>query len=546
MSIHPMPIPTEPLTQPLPMPHTEAEWAEALADPIWRLCSGCLYKIMVKTSDDDDGQVFVKPFLPNVNQLKFLREMHTRNVILKARQLGFTTFACILGLDQALFVGNQRCGIVAQTVDVAADMLRDKVKFAWLNLPEPLRLKMPLKRESAKELLFGHNNSSIRVATSMRGSTIHYLHISEMGKIAKQYPERAKEIVTGSLPAVPKTAIATIESTAEGTSGEFYNIASKAEALAQAQHRAFPGQFQFHFFPWFQDPGYVADPTTTAISATQHAYFNKLEGELGIKLPPEKRAWYVVQLENDFSGDMHKMRQEMPSSSAEAWSRSTEGTYLTPQLVGARKSGRIGKVPYQESLPVYTFWDIGAGDGTAIWLMQQVGMASHFIGFIEGWGEGYSYYVNKLAETGYVFANHHLPHDANQIRQMQSSVGSPLMMLQELRRDWSFVVVPRVHDFQAGLTMLRQKFSEAWFDEEGCKEGLTHLALYHKKFNTRLGTYIDSPEKDEGDSEAPDALRQWAQGFVPLRASRGSGGNTQPSPTAASRRRRRRRTGMTA
>lgn len=57
--------------------------------------------------------------------------------------------------------------------------------------------------------------------------------------------------------------------------------------------------------------------------------------------------------------------------------------------------------------------------------------------------------------------------------------------------------------------------AEAWFDEEGCKEGIQHLTLYRKKFNTRLGMFYDEPEKHDGHSEAPDALRQWAQGWNP-------------------------------
>lgn len=209
------------------------------------------------------------------------------------------------------------------------------------------------------------------------------------------------------------------------------------------------------------------------------------------------------------------MKQEMPSTSAECWERSTEGTYLTTQLTAARTAGRIGNVPYLPGLPVHTCWDIGAGDGTGIWCWQQVGMASHFIRYIEGWGQGYSHYVNQLGATGWVFGRMLLPHDAMQQRQLVDKIGAPLNMLSDLRPDWRWEVVPRVHDFQAGIEILRSRFTEAWFDEAGCKEGLVHLALYKKKFNTRLSAFIDEPEKQDGHSEAPDALRQWAQGFHP-------------------------------
>lgn len=528
---------TKPLTDPLPAPTTQEEWARCLADPWWRICSGVLYKIMIKGKPGADGEtpITISPFLPNINQIRFLHSLHNLNVILKARQLGFTTQASILALDRALWMPNQRCGIIAQDLDVASEILRDKVKFAYLHLPEPLRNRMPLARESAKELLFGHNNSSLRVATTMRGSTIHFLHISEMGKIARRKPQHAREIVTGALPAVPVMGIATIESTAEGQEGEFFDIATRAENMADAKRKPGPLEFKFHFFPWFLDPGYTADHRKVTITLKDHEYFDGIEVETGHQINMGQRAWYVQTRENRFSGDQQKMFQEMPSTSAECWHKSTEGTYLTVQLKAARAAGRIGKVPYLPGLPVHTCWDIGAGDGTGIWCWQQVGLASHFIRYIEGWGQGYSHYVNQLGATGWVFGRMLLPHDAMQQRQLVDTIGAPLNMLQDLRKDWSWEIVPRVHDFQAGIETLRKRFPEAWFDEAGCKEGLDHLALYRKKFNTRLGVYTDDPEKHDGHSEAPDALRQWAQGFHPSHATPG-----------AKKPLRRRTTGMTA
>lgn len=507
-----------PRTEPLPAPQTAEEWKACLSDPWWRLTSGVLYKIMIKGEDATAGEVSVSPFLPNVNQLLFLTTMHYRNVILKARQLGFTTLAAIVALDHALFVPNQRCGIIAHAKEDAIVILRDKVRFAYDRLPEPLRDKMPLKSANKSELLFRHNNSSIRVSTSMRSGTIHFLHISEMGKIAARKPGHATEIVTGSLPAVPATGRTTIESTAEGQDGEFYKIARRAESLADLGSSIADAEYLFHFFPWWKEPGYVASPRSAKISAAQHKYFDEIEDGCDVAITMAQRAWYVLKLENDFSGDVHKMKQEMPSTPDECWEKSTEGTYFTIQLQRARREGRIGKVPYIPSLPVHTFWDIGNGDGTGVWMGQQVGLAMHFLRYIEGWGEPFAHFVNEMRRTGWVFGMNMLPHDATQERQLITTIGSPLTMLQQLAPDLRWQIVPRVHDFQAGIEITRNRFSEAWFDAEGCKEGLVHLQLYHKKFNTRLGAFIDEPEKQDGHSEAADAFRQWAQGFSPSHA----------------------------
>ena len=525
----------EPIRQPMPFPSTAAQLQERIKDPMWRICSGCLYKIMVKGDNQDASDIGqLEPFLPNVNQLKFLLSLHHRNIVLKARQLGFTTLAAIMALDHALFTPNQRCGIIADEKDKASDILRDKVMLAYENLPDSLRLAMPLKKSTETRVIFAHNNSSVQVSISMRGGTIHFLHISELGKIAAKYPAKAREIRAGSLPAVPKTGLATIESTAEGAEGMFHEMSSRAEAQFIARAPLAQADYSFHFFPWFMERDYIADPRKIPISLKQHEYFDKIEEIMDVDISLPQRAWYVGKLEADFGGDMQLMKQEMPSTAEEAWARSNEGTYYTAQLNAAREHGRITKVPHIASLPVHTFWDIGAGDGTGIWLMQQVGTASHFIRYIEDWGKGYSFYIRKLRETGFIFGKMHMPHDASHQRQLADKIGAPLTMVQELAPDWDWNIVPRVHDLHAGIELLRTRFHEAYFDAEGCKEGLNHIGLYRKKYNSALKAFVDEPEKRDGHSEAADALRQWAQGWTHTAAGHSQGG------------RRRRATGLTA
>lgn len=476
--------------------------------------SGRLYKIMVK-EEGEDGAGHVMPFVPNFAQRDFLNALHYRNLILKARQLGFTTLIAIMWLDHALFVPDQRCGIIAHSLEDAEAIFRDKVKFAYFNLPAPLLARFPLARDSAKELLFAHNNSAIRVATSMRSGTIHRLHISEMGKIAAKDPGKAIEIVTGSLPAVPMTGVAVIESTAEGQEGEFYNIATRAEALAEMGRMPNASEWMFHFYPWHSNPAYEMDPSGVVMTAADHDYFAQVEADQRITLSLRQRAWYVAKRENDFSGDPEKMWREMPSTSGECWRKSTEGTFYAVQLARARVEGRITAIPHVEQVPVHTFWDIGSGDGTGIWGLQHVGPQHRFLRYWQGWGEGYAHYIRLLRETGWVFAIHWLPHDADHERQMQDKVGKPIDMLRELAPDWRFEIVPRVQHLQHGIDLTRAKFGQAWFDEAGTRDGLEHVALYRKKWNRQQATWSHEPEKLDGHSEAADSLRQWAQGFNP-------------------------------
>ena len=115
-------------------PSTEEELKACLSDPLWRICSGALYKIIIKgdekAKDENKKHDLVTEFKPNRAQKRLIASLWHRNVILKARQLGFTTLVCIIWLDTALFSENVRCGIIAQDREAAEAIFRDKVKFA--------------------------------------------------------------------------------------------------------------------------------------------------------------------------------------------------------------------------------------------------------------------------------------------------------------------------------------------------------------------------------------------------------------------------------
>ncbi|CAB3972320.1 MULTISPECIES: terminase [Burkholderia] len=498
-------------------PLTEEELARCLSDPMWRICSGRLYKIIIKGDDqDEDDEGLVMHFRPNRAQRRLLRRLWHRNVILKARQLGFTTLICIIWLDHALFNANSRCGIIAQDRDTAEATFRDKVKFAYDNLPEALREAMPLANCTKSEMLFGHNNSSIRVATSVRGGTIHRLHISEFGKICAKYPDKAAEVVTGSIPAVPKSGILVIESTAEGREGEFYDITKRAEALDQQKDRPLtPRDYRFHFYPWFEEPNYRMGPAGVVITERDVEYFAEVEARMGVTLDAEQRAWYVATRDADFSGSEERMWQEYPSTPDEPFQVSTEGTYYAKQLTAARKQGRIkSALPVLFNVPCFTFWDIGNSDGTAIWVLQRIEHEWRSIRFKEGWGEPYSYFVKWLQGLGLVWDTMWLPHDADHVRQGQTTNKSPKQMLEELMPGVRFEIVPRIEDVNWGIQQTRDAFPLLWFDETECKDGIIHLESYRKKWSAQQQRWMSEPDKTGGHSEAADALRQFAQAYA--------------------------------
>src|SRR5690606_8400583 len=91
----------------------------------------------------------------------------------------------------------------------------DKIKFAYDRLPDLVKAMNPVVRSTQSKLVLS-NNSTIRCAISVRGGTIQFLHISEYGKICAVSPLKAREIQTGSIPAVDQNGIVIIESTVEG------------------------------------------------------------------------------------------------------------------------------------------------------------------------------------------------------------------------------------------------------------------------------------------------------------------------------------------
>src|SRR5829696_1679623 len=247
-------------------------------DPRWRLSN--LYWIT-----DKAGRAV--PFVPNTAQLKFLDEVHTLNLILKARQLGFTTLCCLIYLDACLFTPHTRAGVIAHRLDDAKVIFRDKIRFPYDRLDDGLRSAVPAVQDSADQLTFG-NNSSLRVSTSMRSGTLQLLHVSEFGKICAPYPDKAREIVTGALNTVEAGQFVVIESTAEGQEGPFYDMAQRARMRALSGAALTSLDYRFHFVPWWGDPGYALPDASVVIGAEDARYFEGLEAE-GIRLSPAQK-----------------------------------------------------------------------------------------------------------------------------------------------------------------------------------------------------------------------------------------------------------------
>lgn len=463
-------------------------------DPRWRLSN--LYWIT-----DESGKAI--PFQPNDSQLQFLDELHSFNIILKARQLGFTTLCCLIYLDACIFTPNTRAGVIAHKLDDAKVIFRDKIKYPYDHLDDGIKQTVAAVQDSADSLLF-KNNSAIRVSTSMRSGTLQYLHVSEFGKICSLYPEKAREITTGALNAVHAGQFVVIESTAEGQEGKFYKMVQDARALQASKAPLTSLDFKFHFFPWWRDKKNALDGAQVTITEADTRYFERLEADK-ITLTDGQKAWYVKK-EATQEGDM---KREHPSTPDEAFEQALEGAYFSTQIAAAYKHGRIGGYPIDPRYVINTFWDLGRNDLNTIWLHQFIKGHHRFIGYYENSGEFIGHYVKWLREWSedrdLVFGSHYLPHDGD-VESLWLEGGTKSVM-DKLKFRPKFVERPG--DKMDAISAARSIFVRCQFDEAATSVGLKHLKEYRKEWDEQRGVWKDRPRHDDA-SHGADAFMTFA------------------------------------
>lgn len=468
-----------------------------LGNRAWRLDN--LYLVQ-----DKDGKRV--QFRPNWAQAIVRDRVWYRNIILKARQLGMTTGAMIDTLDQALFVPNTKSGVIAHGLDEATDLFDKKIKFAYDTLPPWLKKHKRLTKCTGKQISFS-NDSDIRVGTSMRSGTLQNLHVSEFGKICAKYPDRAEEIISGSLPAVPKNGVITFESTAEGREGYFFEYCQASLAKARTGGRLTQMDWRFFFFPWWREKDYsLSDEDTSIVIVPDRLleYFDSLEDEIGCEISQQQRAWYATT-ERD-QGD--KMKREYPSTPDEAFAQSIEGAYFAKQFKDVYLENRIGEFPYQKSLPVATFWDIGFNDSTTIWFVQRVGGWENVVDYYENAGEALQHYLKILRDKGYTYSAHFGPHDLD-VHEFTGKGKTRRQVAQE--HGFNFTVVPRCESKLDAIQSARDVFPICRFDSAKCEAGLKKLERYRKAWDQSKGCWKDYPLHDDA-SHTADAFMTFAQG----------------------------------
>ena len=183
-----------------------------------------------------------------------------------------------------------------------------------------------------------------------------------------------------------------------------------------------------------------------------------------------------------------------------------DGAIYKAELEAARSQQRICKVPYDANLPVFTGWDLGILDSTAIWFAQVYGREVRLIDYYEADGEPLSHYARIIAERGYnyVGGKNFLPHDVA-ARDLSSGVSRQ----QTLETLGLRVTVGARLGPEDRIEAARQLFNRIWIDETRCKRGIDCLQNYRRAFNDKLGEFKADPVHD-WSSHAADAFGELA------------------------------------
>jgi hypothetical protein len=448
---------------------------EYIKDKSWRMNN--LYHIVDKNGDS------IK-FKLNAIQTEVMENLHSRNLILKARQVGLSTFSVIYLLDETIFNPNTSAGIVSYSLEHAQHIFKRIIGHALDNFKG---LETGITQRSAREITFA-NGSFLRVDTTLRGGAYQLVLVSEFGKTCARNPVKAEEVITGTLQAVPINGTIIIESTGEGNDGYWADMCNTAHI--RGNENLSPLEYRLFFFSWMREEKYTLN-SNIEITTDHTDYFNKLEKDLSIQISLGQRQWYVFQ--KITLGD--KMLQEFPSTISEAFLSSSDAYYFQACIEEAYKDHRMLSIsPYDALSPVYVAMDIGVNDLTVMVFFQCVHGEIRIIDYYSDNGKGVDFYCNFLQnDKKYLYHTIFLPHDARK----RDGIIVENTYEREFRKlfqntQTKFVVLKQT-DKNINISNAKIKFQRCVFNLNRVKELIEMLSKYRKQWSEQFGKYLDRP-----------------------------------------------------
>lgn len=467
----------------------------SLGSKEWRLNN--LYRIVDRNGNDI-------PFRLNAVQKLVFDSPHKRKLLLKARQLGMSTYAVLDYMDDCLFTDNLSAGIVSYSLEHAQHIFKKVIGHALDRLKEPYKSLAGIVNRSAREITF-NNGSCLRVDTTLRGGAYQKVLVSEFGKICARNPIKAEEIITGTLNTVSPYGDIVIESTGEGNEGYFAEMCTAAHLRGDSNLNQL--DYKLFFFPWYLEKSFVLDQKV-GYEIELEDYFAKIQLDSGTILTHHQKNWYASQ--RQLLGN--KVKQEFPSTVSEAFLSSSDAYYFSEHIEKAYSDNRCVNTSIYDALsPLYVAMDIGVNDLTVMVFFQICHGEIRVVDYYEDKNKGVDFYARfLLQDKKYLYHTIFLPHD--------STKRDPLDTSNTYERDFrklfsqtgtKFNVLPKV-DKNLSISHAKIKFDRCVFNLNKVKPFLDHLTKYRKKWSEQYGRYLDEPYHDIHSNYA-DCFRYMSQ-----------------------------------
>lgn len=186
------------------------------------------------------------------------------------------------------------------------------------------------------------------------------------------------------------------------------------------------------------------------------------------------------------------------------------GAYYGKEIAQAERQGRICVIERIPGLPVYTAFDLGIGDSTAIWVFQIAINEIRILDHIENHSQPLSWYVTELNSRGWNAEADFLPQDAK-VRSLETG-RTRVETLHALGRNPRLVPAHKLED---GVNALRITLPRMWFNAGTCEYGLECLRQYRAEYDEKAKVFRDRPKHD-WTSHTADAARYLAIAYREL------------------------------
>jgi phage terminase large subunit len=259
---------------------------------------------------------------------------------------------------------------------------------------------------------------------------------------------------------------------------------------------------------WFRTVEEKLKTGNIILKEDEQAKFNEIEN---------KRYAYVVKINYydnkwfppDLRREMELLKTHQPVKYLEIYEGYTkqtlDGAIYADELQQVLLDGRRKKVLYDPFKPVYTFWDLGHSDRTAIWFIQRVGMEYNVINYYENRLKKLPHYLEHMKSLGYNYGTVYQPHDADNETLASRSIASLTRAA-----GYKVIVVNRPSKKAVGINAVRTVMELCNFDEENTKDGWQCLSRYAYKVNEETGNFSREPDHDTPWSHGADGFQTFA------------------------------------